>query len=306
MAEAETSKVDTLVESKLDARVKKLEDKLSADVLAFSGRIAYGADLVIRDAIEWRKQQKPKRKKLAFFLETEGGYIELTQRIATTLRKHYRIVEFYVPNAAMSAGTVLVMSGDAIHMDYYSTLGPIDPQLPKRDGSGLVPALGYLKKYKELMDKAQSGSLNTAEITYLCSQFNPAELYQYEQAIKLSVSLLKQWLATYKFKNWKITKTRRLPVTRAMRRRRAEEIAIKLSIPDDASDYSDKWYTHGHGISMAVLRSEELKLQIEDFGKDKDLWKQIRDYWSLLTDYMAIMRHKGGIHVKKRYKPLTW
>lgn len=55
MAEAETIKVDTLVESELDARVKKLEDKLSADVLAFSGRIAFGADLVIRDAIEWRK-----------------------------------------------------------------------------------------------------------------------------------------------------------------------------------------------------------------------------------------------------------
>jgi len=184
-------------------------------------------------------------------------------------------------------------------MDYYSTLGPIDPQLPKRDGSGLVPALGYLKKYKELMDKAQSGSLNTAEITYLCSKFDPAELYQYEQARELSVFLLEQWLAKYKFKNWKITKTRKLSVTPAMRRQRAREIAKKLND-------IDKWHTHGHGISMAVLRSEELKLQIQDFGKDKDLWKQIRDYWSLLTDYMAKMRHKGVIHVKKRYKPLTW
>ncbi len=298
MAEAETIKVDTIVESELDARVKKLEDKLSADVLAFSGRIAYDADLVIRDAVEWRKQQTTKRKKLAFFLETQGGYIELTQHIATTLRKHYRIVEFYVPDAAMSAGTVLVMSGDAIHMDYYSTLGPIDPQLPKRDGSGLVPALGYLKKYKELMDKAQSGSLNTEEITYLCSHFNPAELYQYEQAIKLSVSLLKQWLATYKFKSWKTTETRKLPVTAEMRQQRARDIAEKLND-------IDKWHTHGHGISMAVLRSEELKLQIEDFEKDKDLWKQIRNYWSLLTDYMA-KGQKGVIHVKKRYKPLTW
>ena len=299
MAEAETIKVDTLVESELDARVKKLEDKLSADVLVFSGRIAFGADLVIRDAIEWRKQQKPKRKKLAFFLETEGGYIELTQRIATTLRKHYRIVEFYVPDAAMSAGTVLVMSGDAIHMDYYSTLGPIDPQLPKRDGSGLVPALGYLKKFEDLMKKAAKGGLSTAETTYLLTMFDPAELYKYEKAIELSVSLLEQWLAKYKFKNWKITKNRKLTVTPAMRRKRAQEIATKLQDPE-------KWHTHGHGISMAVLRSEELKLQIEDFGKDKDLWKQIRDYWSLLTNHMAERGHKGVIHVKKRYKPLTW
>lgn len=299
MAEVETNKADALVGSELDARVKGLEDRLTADVLAFSGRITFVADLVIRDAVEWRIQQKPKRKKLAFFLETEGGYIEIAQRIATTLRQHYQIVEFYVPDAAMSAGTVLVMSGDAIHMDYYSTLGPIDPQLPKPDGSGLVPALGYLKKYKELMDKAQSGSLNKAEIAYLCSNFNPAELYQYEQARELSFFLIEQWLAKYKFKNWKKTKTRKIPVTPAMRRDRAREIAKKLND-------TDKWHTHGHGISMAVLRSEEIKLEIEDFGKDKDLRKQIRDYWSLLTDYMGRMGHKGVIHVNKRYKPLTW
>lgn len=299
MAEAETNKADALVGSELDARVKELEDRLLADVLAFSGHIAYGADLVIRDAVEWRKQQKPKRKKLAFFLETEGGYIEITKRIATTLRKHYQIVEFYVPNAAMSAGTVLVMSGDAIHMDYYSTLGPIDPQLPSPDGRGYIPALGYLKKFRELMEKAAEGGLNTAETIYLCNKFDPAVLYKYEKAIELSVSLIEQWLAKYKFKNWEKTKTRKLPVTPAMRRKRAQEIAEKLND-------TDKWHTHGHGISMAVLRSEEIKLEIEDFGKDKGLRKQIRDYWSLLTDYMAIMRHKGAIHVKKRYKPLTW
>jgi membrane-bound ClpP family serine protease len=299
MSEAETSKVDTLVESELDARVKKLEDKLSADVLAFSGRIAYGADLAIRDAIEWRQEQKPKRKKIAFFLETGGGYIEIAQHIASTLRKHYDTVDFYVPDAAMSAGTVLVMSGDAIHMDYYSILGPIDPQLPTPDGRGLVPALGYLKKFEELMEKAAEGSLNTAETTYLLNMFDPAVLYKYEKAIELSVFLLEEWLAKYKFKNWKTTKTKKSLVTPKMRRDRAREIAKKLND-------TDKWHTHGHGISMAVLRSEEIKLEIEDFEKDKDLWKQIRDYWSLLTDYMTKMGHRGVIHVKKRYKPLIW
>ena len=244
MAEAETIKVDTIVESELDARVKKLEDRLTADVLAFSGRIAYGADLVIRDAVEWRKEQKQKRKKLAFFLETEGGYIEIAQRIATTLRKHYQIVEFYVPAAAMSAGTVLVMSGDAIHMDYYSTLGPIDPQLPKPDGTGYIPALGYLEKFEELMKKAAEGGLSAAETTYLLTKFDPAELYQYEHARELSITLLKEWLVKYKFKNWTVTQTRKLTVTPAMRRQRAQEIAEKLNNPD-------RWHTHGHGLLVA-------------------------------------------------------
>lgn len=58
------------------------------------------------------------------------------------------------------------MCGDAIHMDYFSVLGPIDPQVERPDGK-MIPALGYLEKYKELIDKSVSGNLTTAEMTFL-------------------------------------------------------------------------------------------------------------------------------------------
>ncbi len=225
MAELEAYEANALVEQKLNECVDALEIKLNADVLAFSGAIYYGADLLIREAVEWRKQQRPKKNHLAFFLETTGGYIEVVQRIVTVLRRHYRRVEFYVPNTAMSAGTVLVMSGDDIHMDYYSILGPIDPQLPKR------------------------------------------------------------------------TKTRGLVVTSAMKKARAKKIAEILN-------ETDIWHSHGHGISMAVLRSNRINLQIKDFGADKDLSQKIRDYWSLLSDHMEKLGVRGVIHVKGRYKHL--
>ena len=66
-------------------------------------------------------------------LETSGGYVDTARRIAETLRHHYDHVDFIVASHAMSAGTVLAMSGDAIFMDYYSVLGPIDPQIPRED-----------------------------------------------------------------------------------------------------------------------------------------------------------------------------
>jgi ClpP class serine protease len=71
--------------------------------------------------------QPPLRKKLAVLLTTGGGVVEVLPRIVDTFRRHYDVVDFIVPNYAFSAGTVLVMSGDAIHMDSYSRLGPIDP-----------------------------------------------------------------------------------------------------------------------------------------------------------------------------------
>jgi hypothetical protein len=288
---------NVLVADQLDQYIEALEDKLDAHILTFSGSIYHNTDLFIRDAIEQRKQKKPKKNKLVFFLETGGGYIEVVQRIVHILRTHYRRIEFYIPNAAMSAGTVLVMSGDEIHMDYYSILGPIDPQLPK-PGGGSIPALGYLRQYEKLMDKANKGHLNTAEMTYLCTKFDPAELYQYEHARGLSVYLLEKWLAKYKFRNWKRTKTRKIIVTASLKRKRAREIA-------DILNDTERWHTHGHGISMAVLKSREIKLLINDFGKDKELHQQIRSYWALLADHMRKMDAAGVIHTKNSYKMLS-
>src|SRR3990172_8577741 len=132
---------NSIIEQQLDNCPRGLETELAADCLSFSGDIAYGADDLIRDAMEDRRGG---RAKLAVVLETSGGYIEVAQRIAETLRKHYEQGEFIVPNYAMSAGTVLVMSGDAIYMDYYSILGPIDPQVQRPGGREMLPALGYL------------------------------------------------------------------------------------------------------------------------------------------------------------------
>jgi len=194
----------------------------------------------------------------------------------------------------MSAGTVLVMSGDSIYMDYYSVLGPIDPQSPK-DG-GMIPVLGYLEQYKRLVEKSAKGNLTTAELAFLVQKFDPAELYKYEQASELSVSLLKEWLVKYKFKNWKKTLTRGKTVTEAMRKRRAEDIARALN-------RTDKWNSHGRGISMEVLRSEDIKLQIEDFGADAKISQALRVYHNLIKDYAAKVGSRNVLHTRDGF---TW
>jgi hypothetical protein len=162
----------------------------------------------------------------------------------------------------------------------------------------MIPALGYLVQYERLIRKSKQGKLSTAELTFLIEKFNPAELYQYEQQRELSISLLKEWLVNYKFRNWQETETRKKPVTNAMRTRRASEIAKLLN-------NTDEWHSHGRGISMAVLR-ERLRLRIEDFRENDDLNKSIRAYYSLLTDYMMRRGHSAIVHCKKSYVALAW
>lgn len=281
------------VENLLTEYLTKLENVLEADLLVYIGPIAYGADSAIRHSMELRRKR---RNKLAVILETAGGYIEVAERFANLFRHYYnKSVEFIVPNYAMSAGTVLVMSGDAIYMDYFSILGPIDPQVEQRDG-GFIPALGYLEKYDELIKKSKDGILTQAELHFLIEKFDPAMLHKYEQAKELSVSLLKEWLVKYKFKNWKITRTRKIPVTRKMKRERAEEVGEKLN-------KIKVWHTHSRCISMQTLR-RYLKLEIEDIESLPDLNKYLKEYYQLLTDYMGKMSLSGLIHVREEFRPL--
>ena len=226
-------------------------------------------------------------------LETSGGFIEAVERIATTLRKNFKIVEFIVPNYAYSAGTVLVMSGDEIYMDYFSVLGPIDPQYHGEDGN-YVPGMGYLAKFNELaeiVNKDPSGSSTRAELSLLLKKFDPAKLFHIEQAVEHSKSLLEDWLPRYKFKDWTRKEISKKRVTAADRKARAIEVAKALG---DAKH----WHSHGRGITIRELQSDKIKLKVRDFGENQELNLAIRHYHGLFIDYLQKRGMKGAIHCR--------
>ncbi len=262
-----------------------IEGKLGADGMSFYGPIVFGAEMVVRDAMEAFKE---KRRKLAVILDTPGGIVEVVERLVDTIRHHYAEVVFVVPDRAMSAGTVFALSGDAIFMDYFSVLGPIDPQLEK--DKRLIPAVSYLIQFERLIEKAKTGSLTTAEMVLL-QKLDLAELQQFEEARELSVSLLRKWLVKYKFKDWKTTETRKLTVTEDMRNERAKAIAEALSDPQ-------RWHSHGRGIPMDVLRDDGINLKIDDYGADKDLAVLVRAYFHTFKEYLQTRGMKNFVHTR--------
>lgn len=177
-------------------------------------------------------------------------------------------------------------------MDYFSVLGPIDPQVQNREGK-LVAALGYLDKINELLAKAQNGTLTQAEFIIL-KDFDLAELRGYEQAKDLTIALLEKWLVKYKFKNW--NKHRTNPsligkkVTENQKIERAKEIAGHLSD-------NNKWKSHGRPIDIEALK--ELRLEIDDYSNDKTRRTLIRDYYELVADYVQSGRFPNFIHTRK-------
>lgn len=128
--------------------------------------------------------------------------------------------------------------------------------------------------------------------------FDLAELYFFEQARKLAITLLQQWLADYKFKHWTVTETQGLPVDRRKRGQRAGQIARALSNPE-------RWHSHGHGISRVVL-DQELQLKINDLDADPQRLRTVREYDGLLVDYMEKIGFGAMIHIVGRYRPIVF
>lgn len=261
-----------------------LEKYLKADILVYYGPIVNGADSEIKDIIE----NLPNKKETLYIILTTGGGVLLpVQRMVKVFRQYYREVNFIVPNYAFSAGTILCMSGDKIFMNYFSCLGPIDPQVENKDNK-LVPALGYLDKINELLDKARLDKLSQAEFLIL-KDFDLAELKQYEQAKELTISLLKKWLTQYKFKDWQSHSDGR-PVSQKDKEQRAVEIAEKLS-------NNKIWNSHGYPIDINTLRNE-LKLKIEDFSTDEKLNALIKKYYDCLEEYISIKNYQRFIQTR--------
>jgi len=187
----------------LQDKLNILEEKLGGDVLNYYG-IIDGSENAMLEIVEDLASDSDSDK-IFVILTTGGGSAISVERYVNILRKNYKEVNFIVPDYAYSAGTIFCMSGDKIYMDYFSILGPIDPQVQNKDGKW-VAALGYLDKINNLIEKAENNKLTHAEFVIL-KDFDLAELRGYEQAKELTISLLKEWLVKYKFKDWKTHQT---------------------------------------------------------------------------------------------------
>lgn len=268
--------LDQSILALINDSAEKLEQTLNADVMFYHGAIHPAFFRVFRNFVETVKDKSTRTDKaMAVVLRTGGGSAETVERMVDVLRHHYQSVYFVVPDYAMSAGTILCMSGDKIYMDYASSLGPIDPQIMSPDGSAYIPAMGYLDKVEELTAKPD---LNPGDVVLL-NGIDLGKLALFEQARNLSVDLLQRWLVKFKFKDWSVHRTNQpgQPVTDDEKRERAREVARQLS------DHK-LWRSHGRALNIARLK--EIRLEIDDYSIADGLRDAIRQYNDLLTAHV--------------------
>jgi len=213
-------------------------------------------------------------RKLDFYIETPGGSGEAAEEIVRYLRNKFDEVSFIVSGEAKSAGTIMVLSGDEILMTETGSLGPIDAQV--KIGRSVVSAYDYIEWTTEKREEAEKiGKLNPFDAV-MTAQISPGELGGVYHALKYAEDLVVDWLVRYKFKNWKVTETRKKPVTDEMKIKRANEIAAELL-------NHAKWRIHGRSIKAGDLQEIGLKItKVEENDKLRDVVYRIQTVCRLL------------------------
>jgi len=80
-------------------------------------------------------QVKTDARKLLLLVNSPGGLVQSSYKIARALRKTFKEIIVFVPHIAASGGTLLALAGNKIVMGMMSQLSPLDPQAKVEDGA---------------------------------------------------------------------------------------------------------------------------------------------------------------------------
>ena len=128
-------------------------------------------------------------KGLDLILHTPGGRLSAAESIVHYLKELFgRDIRTFVPQIAMSAGTMIALSTKEIVMGKQSNLGPIDPQF------GGMSCAGIIEEFEEA-SKAVSENINLSAVWGpIISKYHPTFIGDCKKSIIWSETTVKKWL----------------------------------------------------------------------------------------------------------------
>lgn len=229
--------------------------------------------------LETLKSIPIEQKNLDIILVTPGGSAETVDYWVKQLRSRFGHITFILPYMAMSAGTIFCLSGDDLIMDESAFFGPIDPQVPSKNGR-YVPAQSIITLIADIQKRGQDqlskGKQPDWTDVQILRNLDAKEIGNALNASKLSTNLVSAYLREYKFKDWN-THHNGMPVTAADKECRAEEIAKQLC------EHSI-WLSHSSRITRNMAW-DTCKLKIthpEEIG----LASALKRFWALTCFFL--------------------
>lgn len=188
-------------------------------------------------------------KGLDLILHTPGGDTAATESIVDYLwGKFSGDIRCFVPQMAMSAGTMIACSCREIWMGKQSSLGPIDPQF-----SG-IPAHGVIEEFNRAYNEITKDPRTIPVWQPIIAKYPPAFIGECEKAIKWSNSLVEMWLKRNMFSE----------------NERAEEIIDTI-----IRELGDHSVSLAHNRHLSSAKCEEIGLNIKELESDQELQDRV-------------------------------
>jgi len=102
-------------------------------------------------------------------------------------------IRAFVPQLAMSGGTMIACACREIVMGKQSSLGPIDPHF------GGIPAHGVMEEFQQAIDEASKRPETTPIWQQIVAKYPPAFLGECQKAIAWAAEMTAEWLRTGMF-----------------------------------------------------------------------------------------------------------
>lgn len=187
-----------------------------------------------------------KKKGLDLILHTPGGNLASAVSIINYLHSIFgNDIRVFVPQLAMSAGTMIALSSKEIVMGKESALGPIDPQF------GGVSCSGVIEEFNKAIEEVKNDSSVFPIWQTIISKYPPAFIGDCAKAVEWSSKETQKWLERTMFKD------------------DANCTDKASSIVSELSDHA-KTYFHGRQYHSDECKAIGLKIvDLESLGKSQ-------------------------------------
>lgn len=257
--------------------IKNFEDKFNTNLLCYialfghpAGAIAHEDGEIIENIL---RSIEIRGGNLDLLLHTPGGSPESAANIIRVCRSYSKKFRVIVPNAAMSAGTLIAMGADEIIMSDTSKLGPIDPQMIFIQEKGVPlmrPAKSFIDAYLDLINSTIQCILNNKPATpflHLLNRQDPSWIIECIRARNATENLAKELLKGNMLKD-----------------KTEEQIADVVQKFFEVGDRN----THGRAISPD--EAIEFGLNVKKENKFGEFWSII---WEIYVRTEHFTRNKG-------------
>jgi hypothetical protein len=146
-----------------------------------SASMGISEEFGIESVIEEIKEQKSPCENLYLLINSPGGLVSSSYKVARALRKNFKNIVVFVPHIAASGGTLISLIGNKIVMGMMSQLTPLDPQTG--DGPALNIVRGHRNVTNYFSDLPEADAPYTFKV--LAEKFDAAQLDSAYSALEL-------------------------------------------------------------------------------------------------------------------------